>query len=96
MEPPVDLGARVEATLVNLTELAADELEAWELGAMRDPRNWARPAGALVIGASAGTALGLLRVRARQRQRAVHAHGGRNLAARTVHGVAEELRRALG
>ena len=28
---------------LELTELAADELEAWELVAMRDPRNWAAP-----------------------------------------------------
>ena len=45
--------------------MAADELEAWELSAMRDPRNWARPAAALVAGSAAGTALVLLRARRR-------------------------------
>ena len=33
----------VELTLRSLTELAADELEGWELSSMRDPRNWVAP-----------------------------------------------------
>ena len=53
VDPPDDLLARMELRLVNLTELAQDEFEAWELSAMRDPRNWARPAAAAVLGASA-------------------------------------------
>ena len=56
VDPPADLVARLELTLVNLTELAQEELESWELSAMRDPRNWVRPAAAAVIGVSAGTA----------------------------------------
>ena len=36
---------------------------------MRDPRNWARPAAAAVVGAGAGTALVVLRVRGRHRAR---------------------------
>jgi hypothetical protein len=67
VEPPADLVGRVEETLTNLTELAAEELEGWELSAMRDPRNWARPAAALVVGAAAGAALVALRVRRRAR-----------------------------
>ena len=39
VEPPADLVQRLTLTLVNLTELAQDELESWELSAMRDPRN---------------------------------------------------------
>ena len=46
VEPPADLTQRLELTLVNLTELAQEELESWELKAMRDPRNWVRPAAA--------------------------------------------------
>jgi hypothetical protein len=65
VEPPEDLVERLEATLETITELAADELEAWELRAMRDPRNWVRPAAALVAGGAAGTALVLLRARRR-------------------------------
>ncbi|HEV3322664.1 MAG TPA: hypothetical protein VG147_10835 [Solirubrobacteraceae bacterium] len=67
VEPPADLVGRVEETLTNLTELAAEELEGWELSAMRDPRNWVRPAAALVVGGAAGAALVALRVRHRAR-----------------------------
>ena len=56
---------RLEGTLTSITELAAEELEAWELSAMRDPRNWVRPAAALVVGSAAGAALVLLRARRR-------------------------------
>jgi hypothetical protein len=46
VDPPVRLAERLEPTLANLTELAQDELDGWELTAMRDPRNWARPLAA--------------------------------------------------
>ena len=65
VEPPADLVERLESTLEVITWLAVDELEAWELRAMRDPRNWARPAAAIVAGGVAGTALVLLRARRR-------------------------------
>src|SRR6476660_2432380 len=65
VEPPEDLVERLEGTLRTITELAADELEAWELSAMRDPRNWVRPATAVVAGSAAGAALMLLRARRR-------------------------------
>jgi hypothetical protein len=65
VEPPSDLAERLESTLTNITAMAADELEAWELSAMRDPRNWVRPAAAVVAGSAAGAALVLLRARRR-------------------------------
>jgi hypothetical protein len=65
VEPPEDLVQRLESTLTSITELAAGELEAWELSAMRDPRNWVRPAAAVVVGGTAGVALVLLRARRR-------------------------------
>jgi hypothetical protein len=67
VDPPHDLVQRLEGALTGLTELAADELEAWELSAMRDPRNWVRPAAALVVGGTAGVALVALRARRRIR-----------------------------
>jgi hypothetical protein len=67
VEPPADLVLRLEETLTSITELAADELEAWELSAMRDPRNWVRPAAAIVAGSAAGAALVVLRARRRTR-----------------------------
>jgi hypothetical protein len=95
VEPPDDLAARMEAALVNLTEFAHDELESWELRTMRDPRNWVRPAAAVVIGASAGTALVMLRVRGRHRARRQQSGSLRELAERTMQDFAEEARRVL-
>jgi hypothetical protein len=95
VDPPDDLAARMESALVNLTELAQDELEAWELKTMRDPRNWVRPAAAAVIGASAGTALVVLRVRGRHRARRQQSSSFRELAERTLQDFAEEARRVL-
>ena len=65
VEPPDDLVLRLEDTLTSITELAVEELEGWELSAMRDPRNWVRPAAALVVGTGAGLALVVLRARRR-------------------------------
>jgi hypothetical protein len=95
VDPPADLVARLELTLVNLTELAQEELESWELSAMRDPRNWARPTAAAIIGAGAGTALVVLRVRNRHRARKQQSGNLLELAERTLHDVAEEARRVL-
>lgn len=93
VEPPAGLMTRMESALVNLAELAQDELEAWELSAMKDPRNWVRPAAAVVIGAGAGTALVVLRLRGRLSFR--RQHGLRGLAERTLQDVADEARRVL-
>ncbi len=67
VEPPADLAARVRGTLQSIREGAAEELEGWELAAMRDPRNWVRPAVAVVGGAAAGAGLLLLGLHQRRR-----------------------------
>jgi hypothetical protein len=95
VEPPEDLVARLEVTLVSLTELAQEELDAWELSAMRDPRNWVRPAAAAVVGTGAGTALVVLRVRSRHRARRQQSGSLLELAERTVQDFAEEARRIV-
>jgi hypothetical protein len=87
VEPPADLAERLEGRLTEITELAAEELEAWELSAMRDPRNWARPVAAVVIGSAAGTGLVVLRARRRAAARA------RRPGTATI--VAEAAERAL-
>ena len=73
MDPPEALSDRLERSLSELTEVAAAELADWEMSAMRDPRNWARPAAAIVVGSVA--AGGLVLVRARQQQKKRHATG---------------------
>jgi len=93
IEPPAHLADRLELTLVSLTELAQEELDAWELSAMRDPRNWVRPALAAVVGVSAGTALVVLRVRARHRVRKQRSSNPVELVERTFEDAAEEARR---
>lgn len=93
VDPPEDLVARLEGTLVTLTQAAQEELDSWELAAMRDPRNWVRPAAAVVVGAGAGTALVALRVRSRHKSRRQQSRNLLDLAERTARDVAEEARR---
>jgi hypothetical protein len=95
VDPPDDLLVRVEATLVSLAVAAQDEFEAWELSAMRDPRNWVRPAAAIIVGAGAGAALVVLRVRGRHKSRLQQSANMLELAGHTLHDVAEEARRVL-
>ena len=95
VEPPADLVERLESTLTSITEMAADELEAWELRTMRDPRNWVRPAAAALVTATAGTALVALRVRGRHRVRVEQSDSLGQLARRTLRDIAQETRRIL-
>jgi hypothetical protein len=95
VDPPEALSTRLESTLADLTELAQDELESWELSSMRDPRNWVRPMAAVAVGTTAGAALVLLRVRQQHRKRAVRASDPLDLAERTLRAVADETRRLL-
>jgi hypothetical protein len=83
VDPPEDLGDRVERTLWSLTELAVDELESWELSSMRDPRNWVRPVAAIAIGTAAGAGLIVLGWRHQHRRQ------------RTVRTAAVEVRRIV-
>jgi hypothetical protein len=95
VEPPEALSARLETTLADLTELAQDELESWELSSMRDPRNWVRPVAAVAVGTTAGAALVVLRVRQQHRKRAARSSDPLDLAERTLRAVADETRKLL-
>ena len=92
VEPPERLTDRLERGLSELTDAAADELADWELAAMSDPRNWARPAAALVVGGVA--AGGLVLVRARQQQRKRQDTGLRALE-KSARGVARDVQRRM-
>jgi len=92
VEPPERLSDRLERGLSELTEAAADELADWELSTMSDPRNWARPAAAVVVGGLA--AGGLVLVRARQQQRKRQGTGFRALE-RSLRDVADDLEKRL-
>jgi hypothetical protein len=93
VDPPESLKMRVESTLQELTDAAVDELEAWEIGAMRDPRNWGRPVVAGAVGVTAGTALVILRVRAQQKRRAAASSDPLDLLRRTLRAAAGEARK---
>jgi hypothetical protein len=95
VEPPERLSERLERTLTSLTDAAAEELEAWELSSMRDPRNWVRPVVAAGVGTTAGAALVILRARARGKKRRAQSTGPLDLAERTLHDLAEEARRII-
>jgi hypothetical protein len=67
VEPPERMYAEVESLLADISLSAAEELADWELAAMRDPRNWVRPAVALAAGSAAAGALLVLGMRGRRR-----------------------------
>jgi hypothetical protein len=92
VEPPEALSDRLERGLSELTEAAATELGDWELSAMRDPRNWGRPAAAIVVGSVA--AGGLVLVRARQQHKKRQVTGVKALQ-RSMRGVATDVRKRL-
>jgi hypothetical protein len=90
---PKELEARLEVTLGSLVDMAAEELEAWELSAMRDPRNWVRPVAAAAVGSSAAVGLVLVRTQRRRHKRRREAHGTADLLSRTLRDLAREARR---
>src|SRR5918992_4676817 len=92
VEPPERLSDRLERGLSELTEVAAAELADWELSAMSDPRNWARPAAAVVVGSVA--AGGLVLVRARQQHKKRQTSGLKALE-KSMRDVANDLEKRL-
>jgi hypothetical protein len=99
--PPVDppspeeLLGELQLRLIDWTDAAHGELEGWELSAMRDPRNWAKPAIAAAVSISAGTALVALRVRQSHDHRLTESSDLRDLAERTLADVVKETKRVL-
>jgi hypothetical protein len=94
VDPPETLATRLESTLQELSELAAEELESWELSSMRDPRNWVRPVVAVAVGTAAGAGLVVLRVRSQHRKQKKHVQGV-ELAQRTMRAAADEVKRVI-
>jgi hypothetical protein len=93
VEPPKELEARLEGTLGSLVDMAAEELEAWELIAMRDPRNWVRPVAAAAVGSTAAVGLVLVRTQRRRHKRRRESDNPVDLLGRTLRDLAREARR---
>jgi hypothetical protein len=96
VEPPAELEARLEINLASIVDLATEELEAWELSSMGDPRNWtriARPVAAVTIGSAAAVGLVLVRTQRKRHKRRNDASGAVDLAGRTLRDLAREARR---
>jgi hypothetical protein len=95
VEPRAGLVDELETKLVEVQAAAIEALEElsdWELAAMRDPRNWVRPALAVVAGTAAGTALVLLQIRRERRQRAGGLRGLASQGGRELLGAVERTR----
>ena len=88
VDPPEHLSVRLEDTLTTITALAADELEAWELRSLHDPRTWVRPAVA------AGS-LAVLQARRRRGRRRTGDADPVEFAAGAVRTIADEIERRL-
>ena len=98
IDPPAELEARLEETLGSLVGMAADELESWELSAVKDPKNWirlARPAAAVVIGSGAAVGLVLVRTRRKHPRRRLDAANPLDLIGRTARDLSREARRVI-
>jgi len=93
VDPPKELEARLEGTLGSLVGMAAEELEAWELSAMRDPRNWVRPVAAAAIGSGAAVGLVLVRTQRRRHKRRKESDSAVDLLGRTLRDLGREARR---
>jgi hypothetical protein len=98
VDPPEALEARVETTLGSLVEMAAEELDSWELSAISDPKNWprmGRPAAAVVVGGAAAVGLVLVRTQRQRHRRREQSANVADLAARTLRDARREARRLL-
>jgi hypothetical protein len=83
VEPRASFSDELESRLASVQAAALEELADWELAAMRDPRNWARPVAALAVGGAAGAALLVVRMRRSRKDRS------------GIRGIADQGRREL-
>lgn len=95
VEPPEHLTVRLEETLTRISDLAADELDAWELTALHDPRTWVRPAAAVAIGTAAAASAALLQGRRRRGRRRAADADPVDFAATALRTIADEVERRV-
>ena len=95
VEPPEHLRERMEETLNRISDLAADELDAWELTALHDPRTWVRPVAAIAIGTAAAGAAAVLQGRRRRGRRRSAGADPVDFAASALRTIADEVERRV-
>ena len=95
VDPPEDLTVRLETTFQALSDLAAEELEGWELKSMRDPRNWIPTVTAAGVGAGAAVGLVLVRTQRKRHKRRDAAGNVFELVEHTVRDLAKEAGRVI-
>ena len=95
IEPPPDLEQRLEDRLRSVAIAAAEELEGWELGSMRDPRRWVPTVSAAAVGGAAAVGLVLVRTQRRRHKRADASGNLLELAENTVRDLAREAGKVI-
>ena len=95
IEPPADLEARLEDRLSTLAIAAAEELEGWELKAMRDPRTWIPTVSAAAVGGAAAVGLVLVRTQRKRHKRRDASGNVLELAEHTVRDLAREASKVI-
>jgi hypothetical protein len=98
VEPPATLVDELEARLASVSAAAIETLEElsdWEIEAIRDPRNWVRPAVALTAGTAAGAALVVLQLRRSRRRKAPGLRGIAEQGSRSILGAVSATRSRL-
>jgi hypothetical protein len=93
IEPPVSLIDKVERRLTEQVDAAAEELADWELRAMKDPRNWARPIGAAAVLTAASASLVVVRAKQQHKKRGA---GRLKALEKSAHEVSGDIRKRLG
>jgi len=98
VEPPVTLVEELESRLASVSAAAIETLEEladWEMDAIRDPRNWVRPAVALTAGTVAGAALVVLQLRRSRRRKTPGLRGIAEQGGRSIFGAVSATRSRL-
>src|SRR5688572_25132316 len=93
IEPPAELEERLELRLTSLVEAAAEELESWEMAAIRDPKNWphlGRSGAAVAVGGAAAVGLVLVRTQRKRHKRRAAAGNPLELVEHTLRDFARE------
>ena len=95
VEPPQELAEQLESAFGSLVEAAAEELEGWELKAMRDPRTWIPTVSAAAVGGAAAVGLVLVRTQRKRHKRRDDAGNVFELAEHTVRDLAREAGKVI-